>query len=302
MVRLVTPSSLPHMARIADATMPISRRLDVVSHTPGEPRQTCRAACRIRQIRRRLPHAWDRLALLACCFVTLSVGLVARLTTPPSAMLSVSEARSVLGVAAGASTEELKKAMRRKIREVHPDVIKDDGSKLNMVREAFAVLDPEQAPPRWSLDPTTWPGAAGVKTPSGRAGSWGSPAAQQKLRMEEEERRKRNLRAKSDWERLQEQQIASQVFQPRAGSHGNRDVPTATLDWYKAVTNIRIRAGPDIGSPAVGKVVRQGETVVVNGELVKNGVKYLQLRDKRGWIFNKGISGEWKDRWIVQRL
>eukprot|EP00929_Paragymnodinium_shiwhaense_P108907 TRINITY_DN75251_c0_g1_i1.p1 TRINITY_DN75251_c0_g1~~TRINITY_DN75251_c0_g1_i1.p1 ORF type:complete len:267 (+),score=49.01 TRINITY_DN75251_c0_g1_i1:106-906(+) len=264
------------------------------------PRHERAAAAGKRRLTRQLQFWRHHGAVLLGCLTVLALSV--HLPRLPATIVSMAQAQRILGVSPGATSEELKKAMRRKIREVHPDVIKDDGSKLREVREAFAALDPEQVPSGWSLDPTSWPGAAGVNVPKGRAGSWGSPEAQAKLRREEEERRKRNLASRGRWESLQEEQMNSQVFMPGAGRHPNRDVMTATLDWYKALTNIRIRQTADSSSPALGTVVRQGETVVVNGELVKNGIKYLKLRDQAGWIFNKGVSGDWKDRPIVQHL
>lgn len=69
------------------------------------------------------------------------------------------EARSVLGVGARASAEELRTAFRRKLRRAHPDLVPDDpGATLATARlvSAYAVL--RHAGPTSGCTPATDPG------------------------------------------------------------------------------------------------------------------------------------------------
>jgi len=226
--------------------------------------------------------------------------------------IAANEAAKILGVAVGTKGKELKSALRRAIKENHPDVVKDDGSRLQRVREAFAALDPDKVPDNWNLEPhaqgaayrrATSPGSA---TGYGNVGSWSSPSAQRKAAQMERERQERNarvrggdLRARGFVENLMSEQMDNQVFQSAPGQHQWRGtVPTATMDWYKAVTNIRVREQPSVESPAIG-VIRQGETIQVNAELAVTGQKFLKLKNKPGWVFQRGISGEWEGKQIL---
>lgn len=58
----------------------------------------------------------------------------------------------VLGVKSTATSGEIKKAFRRKIREVHPDVIGDDGTQLQRVRDAFEVAESVKNPTKWDFE------------------------------------------------------------------------------------------------------------------------------------------------------
>jgi len=68
------------------------------------------------------------------------------------------------------------------------------------------------------------------------------------------------------------------------------------------MTNIRVRAEPDLQSPALGTVIRQGDTIQVNAELVESGQKFLKLKNQKGWVFQRGVSGEWEGRQILVRF
>lgn len=226
--------------------------------------------------------------------------------------IATEEAAKLLGVDVGTAGKDLKKALRRKIKENHPDVVKDDGTRLQKVREAYAVLDPDSVPDNWNVfdfephaQANKYRQASRSANPTyGQVGSWSSPAAQRKRAREERERHDRNeaLKKRGFVQNLMGQQMDSQVFMDAPGQHQWRGtVPTATLDWYKAVTNIRVRAQPDIDSPALGTVIRQGETIQVNAELVTTGQKFLKLKNQPGWVFQKGIAGEWAGRQILVR-
>ncbi|CAK9058616.1 unnamed protein product [Durusdinium trenchii] len=91
-------------------------------------------------------------------------------------------------------------------------------------------------------------------------------------------------------------------YQPldRSG-FGDGPVPTATRAWFYALTNIRIREKADVSSRALGTVIRQGETFEVDAELVVTGQKYLKLAKQPGWVFTRGLSGDWKGREIAKR-
>lgn len=59
------------------------------------------------------------------------------------------EAWRVLGVEPGAPRGDVKKAFRQKIRQFHPDVIGDDGTLLQRVRDAYAVVESLDNPGVW---------------------------------------------------------------------------------------------------------------------------------------------------------
>jgi curved DNA-binding protein CbpA len=237
--------------------------------------------------------------------------------------IAANEAAKLLGVAVGTTGKELKTALRRKIRENHPDVVKDDGTRLQKVREAYAILDADNVPSNWNLEDFEPHNQARASRQARQArppnvGSWASPSAQRKAAEMEEERRRKNEAARTSaadrgrrqanmnelkrqgfFQNLMNEQMDNQVFQ---SSRPGQKAPTATMDWYRAMTNIRVRAEPDIQSPALGTVIRQGETIKVNAELVENGQKFLKLKDQDGWVFQRGISGEWEGRQILVRF
>mmetsp|Transcript_17792 Transcript_17792/g.47593 ORF Transcript_17792/g.47593 Transcript_17792/m.47593 type:complete len:282 (-) Transcript_17792:338-1183(-) len=239
--------------------------------------------------------------------------------------IAASEAASLLGVAVGTTGGALKTALRRKIKENHPDVVKDDGTRLQKVREAYAVLDADNVPSNWNLEDfephsrSRAPRRASSPA-TGNVGSWSSPSAQRKAAEMEEERwrksaasaapsseedRARRRANAAELERqgwvknLMNEQIDNQVFQ---SSRPGQKAPTLTMDWYRAMTNIRVRAEPNVQSPALGTVIREGETVQVNAELVESGQKFLKLKNQDGWVFQRGVSGEWKGKQILVRF
>ena len=81
----------------------------------------------------------------------------------------------LLGVSRNASSEEIKRAYRRKARELHPDANDGDSATAERFKEvarAYQVLsDPEQ---RERYDRF---GEAGVGGPTGRGWTTSSPAA-----------------------------------------------------------------------------------------------------------------------------
>lgn len=64
-------------------------------------------------------------------------------------MMSLQQAWKVLGVHPSTPRGEVKKAFRRKIREVHPDVTGDDGTKLRKVQDAYATVESLTNPEMW---------------------------------------------------------------------------------------------------------------------------------------------------------
>lgn len=66
--------------------------------------------------------------------------------------MPVQEAWETLGIDPSVTRAELKKAFREKIREVHPDVTGDDGTMLQKVRDAFAIVDGLENPVEWHVE------------------------------------------------------------------------------------------------------------------------------------------------------
>mmetsp|Transcript_74468 Transcript_74468/g.230102 ORF Transcript_74468/g.230102 Transcript_74468/m.230102 type:complete len:344 (-) Transcript_74468:49-1080(-) len=86
--------------------------------------------------------------------VAVLVPLALRSATWPRAFarkvyMPVPEAWRTLGVRPDSTKGEIKRAFRQKIKEVHPDVTGDDGTMLQRVRDAFAVLDSLRNPTAW---------------------------------------------------------------------------------------------------------------------------------------------------------
>jgi len=65
------------------------------------------------------------------------------------ARMPLPEAWKVLGLKPSSTRADLKKAFRQKIREVHPDVTGDDGTMLQRVRDAYAVVEGIENPSAW---------------------------------------------------------------------------------------------------------------------------------------------------------
>lgn len=98
------------------------------------------------------PHGGARVQCLAG--VALLVPFVLQVVASPQAFarkvyMPLPEAWRTLGVNPSATRGEIKKAFRQKIRDVHPDVTGDDGTMLQRVRDAFAVIDSLQNPTAW---------------------------------------------------------------------------------------------------------------------------------------------------------
>lgn len=218
----------------------------------------------------------------------------------PRTPAGLAEAWKILGLPAGSSAEDRKKAKKKMMRKVHPDLVKDDGTQLQRVLDAYELLEN----PHTVFDGRpVEPGSAVDRNMdedgflrTNRPGDWSSPEAQRKLRdiIEGEEAAKK-IR----------QQAQAQV--PSAAKR--KYVPTGCKEWYRALTNIRVRTEPDEGSSATGAVIRQGDVVEVDAELLLDSPflggmkkqKFLQLKSPAGWIFLNGISGDWAGRQILAK-
>ncbi|CAJ1359210.1 unnamed protein product [Effrenium voratum] len=93
-------------------------------------------------------------------FLQLSACRLARLGAAAAfAMpMTVGEAWRQLGIKPTSSKEQIKKAFKERIRQVHPDVTGDDGSMLRKVQDAFTVLEQLR-------DPTVYDSTAGDGLP-----------------------------------------------------------------------------------------------------------------------------------------
>lgn len=84
--------------------------------------------------------------------------------------------------------------------------------------------------------------------------------------------------------------------------------PTPQSMRYKANCNIRVRQYPDEDSATI-RGIKEGDIIYVKGELAAESCylsflrkqMYLQLSDG-GWIFRTGISGEWREKDIVDKV
>lgn len=73
---------------------------------------------------------------------------------------------------------------------------------------------------------------------------------------------------------------------------------------FIAVTNIRLRTAPDIASEPTGKAVKGGEVFEATEVLPPQGpgaLGYLRVGE-RGWVFDRGVSGEWLGKPIVDNV
>jgi len=74
---------------------------------------------------------------------------------------------------------------------------------------------------------------------------------------------------------------------------------------YRALTRIRIRESPDVMSQPTGATVEPGEvfsaTQVISSQ-TSDGIGYLQLADRNGWVFDTGIGGAWLGKPILERV
>lgn len=82
---------------------------------------------------------------------------------------------------------------------------------------------------------------------------------------------------------------------------------------YRAVTKINVRMGPDVKSPSLknaqSQSIKAGEmyTALAEGQIFEvaevrqsQGQTYLKLAEQDGWVFTKGIAGEWSGKDIIQ--
>mmetsp|Transcript_28507 Transcript_28507/g.55814 ORF Transcript_28507/g.55814 Transcript_28507/m.55814 type:complete len:224 (-) Transcript_28507:96-767(-) len=90
-------------------------------------------------------------------------------------------------------------------------------------------------------------------------------------------------------------------------------VDTATSSGlYKALTKIRIRLAPEVSAPTLAESASQalkngeivstieaGEVFEVSEEKTVTGQTYLKLATQDGWVFRRGVAGEWKDKDII---
>lgn len=74
---------------------------------------------------------------------------------------------------------------------------------------------------------------------------------------------------------------------------------------YQTMTRIKVRQRPDVTSQPTGEVLAANLVIQVS-EVVQPSapgeLAYLKLADRDGWIFDKGIAGNWVSMPIVQRL
>jgi len=74
---------------------------------------------------------------------------------------------------------------------------------------------------------------------------------------------------------------------------------------FRALTKIRLRQMPDVASPPTGAVLEAGEVFHVDDVVpppAANELGYFRVHGRPGWVFDKGISGSWAGRRIVERL
>mmetsp|Transcript_21422 Transcript_21422/g.47498 ORF Transcript_21422/g.47498 Transcript_21422/m.47498 type:complete len:315 (+) Transcript_21422:127-1071(+) len=73
---------------------------------------------------------------------------------------------------------------------------------------------------------------------------------------------------------------------------------------FEAKANIRLRVAPEVSSEPTGSTVKAGELFEVTEVMPRatpDGLAYLQLGD-RGWVFDRGIAGDWVGKPIVERV
>lgn len=73
---------------------------------------------------------------------------------------------------------------------------------------------------------------------------------------------------------------------------------------FLAAVKIRLRCNPDIASEPTGAAIQQGEVFEATEVVVPSGPEamgYLKIGE-RGWVFDRGISGSWVGKPIVERV
>ncbi|CAK0795266.1 unnamed protein product [Prorocentrum cordatum] len=97
-----------------------------------------------------------------------------------AARIAASEAASLLGVAVGTTGGALKTRSDGRSKRTTHNVVKDDGTRLQKVREAYAVLDADNVPSNWNLEDfephsrSRAPRRASSPA-TGNVGSWSTP-------------------------------------------------------------------------------------------------------------------------------
>jgi len=81
---------------------------------------------------------------------------------------------------------------------------------------------------------------------------------------------------------------------------------------YKALTKIRIRIAPEVSSPTLAEsasqalkngeivsAIEEGEVFEVAEERTSAGQTYLKLAAQDGWVFTRGVAGQWAGKDII---
>jgi len=71
---------------------------------------------------------------------------------------------------------------------------------------------------------------------------------------------------------------------------------------WRSLTKIKIRDSADTGSNPTGARIEENEKFPVVEVVVRDGKHFLKLGDREGWVFDVGISGDWKDKPICLRM
>ncbi|CAJ1399183.1 unnamed protein product [Effrenium voratum] len=71
---------------------------------------------------------------------------------------------------------------------------------------------------------------------------------------------------------------------------------------WRSLTKIRIRELPDIGAKVTGESVGPYESFVVEDVIRKGDQHFLKLAGKAGWVFDRGVVGQWNGKPICERL
>jgi len=131
-------------------------------------RQRQHCDVRVRTLRHGPVNSGPALRIVCAVFATIGFllhgGTSLQIAYAPP-QLTVREAWKLLGIKPGAARGEIKSAFRQKIKESHPDITGDDGTLLQRVRNAFALVENLGDPTNWASK-----GAADEGLPSWAAG------------------------------------------------------------------------------------------------------------------------------------